>query len=87
MSNLSDMIEGRNIGIIDLLDEECRLPRATNEHFTAAVHAKYKQHFRLNLPRDSKFGQHRSLRDDEGFMIRHFAGAVCYKTMRACSII
>jgi myosin-6 len=26
--------------------------------------------------------QHRELRDDEGFVIRHFAGAVCYQTVR-----
>lgn len=68
-------------GIIDLLDEECRLPRGTNENFTSAIHSKHKGHFRLLLPRGSKLNQHRSLRDEEGFIVRHFAGAVCYKTV------
>ena len=75
----SDLIEARGCGIIDLLDEECRLPKASNEHFTVAIHSKHKSHFRLSLPRESKLNQHRSLRDNEGLLIRHFAGAVCYK--------
>ena len=35
----------------------------------------------LQLPRKSKLTFHRNLRDDEGLMIRHFAGAVCYMTV------
>jgi myosin-6 len=34
----------------------------------------------LALPRKSKLKEHRELRDDDGFLIRHFAGAVCYQT-------
>ena len=75
------MIEKRGQGIIDLLDEECRMPRASNEHFTTAVHHRHCNHFRLVVPRRSKLSQHRTLRDEEGFLIRHFAGAVCYKTV------
>jgi len=35
----------------------------------------------VQVPRKSKLNYHRNLRDDEGFMIRHFAGAVCYNTV------
>jgi len=35
----------------------------------------------MQVPRKSKLNYHRNLRDDEGFMIRHFAGAVCYQTV------
>jgi len=35
----------------------------------------------VQVPRKSKLNYHRNLRDDEGFMIRHFAGAVCYQTV------
>ncbi|MEQ2160307.1 hypothetical protein GOODEAATRI_032316 [Goodea atripinnis] len=31
----------------------------------------------------SKLTVHRNVRDDEGFIIRHFAGAVCYETVRS----
>lgn len=33
----------------------------------------------IQLPRKSKFNQSRNLRDDEAFIVRHFAGAVCYQ--------
>ena len=134
----SDLIEQKTVGVIDLLDEECKLPKGSPQHFTDTVHTQHKDHFRLcvserererkggregekeregggrregemeggeggggggggggerrlsyismllplQLPRKSKLPFHRNLRDDEGLMIRHFAGAVCYMTVR-----
>ncbi|XP_048456914.1 myosin VIa [Rhincodon typus] len=76
-----DLIEAKLVGILDILDEENRLPQASDQHFTAAIHQKHKNHFRLTIPRKSKLTVHRNIRDDEGFIIRHFAGAVCYETL------
>ncbi|KAE8603147.1 hypothetical protein XENTR_v10014237 [Xenopus tropicalis] len=75
-----DLIEAKLVGILDILDEENRLPQPTDQHFTSAVHQKHKNHFRLTIPRKSKLAVHRNIRDDEGFIVRHFAGAVCYET-------
>uniref|UniRef100_G1U2A2 Unconventional myosin-VI n=1 Tax=Oryctolagus cuniculus TaxID=9986 RepID=G1U2A2_RABIT len=75
-----DLIESKLVGILDILDEENRLPQPSDQHFTSAVHQKHKDHFRLTIPRKSKLAIHRNIRDDEGFIIRHFAGAVCYET-------
>uniref|UniRef100_A0A8C5W5J3 Unconventional myosin-VI n=1 Tax=Microcebus murinus TaxID=30608 RepID=A0A8C5W5J3_MICMU len=75
-----DLIEAKLVGILDILDEENRLPQPSDQHFTSAVHQKHKDHFRLTIPRKSKLAIHRNIRDDEGFIIRHFAGAVCYET-------
>ncbi|XP_036773344.2 unconventional myosin-VI isoform X3 [Manis pentadactyla] len=77
-----DLIEAKLVGILDILDEENRLPQPSDQHFTSAVHQKHKDHFRLTIPRKSKLAVHRNLRDDEGFIIRHFAGAVCYETIQ-----
>ncbi|XP_043998358.1 myosin VIb isoform X3 [Gambusia affinis] len=77
-----DLVEAKLVGILDILDEENRLPQPSDQHFTSAVQTKHKDHFRLTVPRKSKLAIHRNLRDDEGFMIRHFAGAVCYETTR-----
>ncbi|XP_027857214.1 myosin VIb isoform X3 [Xiphophorus couchianus] len=77
-----DLVEAKLVGILDILDEENRLPQPSDQHFTSAVQTKHKDHFRLTVPRKSKLAVHRNLRDDEGFMIRHFAGAVCYETTR-----
>ncbi|CAG0921150.1 unnamed protein product [Notodromas monacha] len=74
-----ELVEDK-MGVIDLLNEEGKLPKPDACHFTAAVHKNLHGHFRLELPRCSKLRQHRELRDDEGFIIRHFAGAVCYET-------
>ncbi|KAM7375928.1 hypothetical protein PAMP_005689 [Pampus punctatissimus] len=78
----SDLVEAKLVGILDILDEENRLPQPSDQHFALAVHNKHKDHFRLTVPRKSKLTIHRNLRDDEGFIIRHFAGAVCYETTR-----
>ncbi|CAG0920544.1 unnamed protein product [Notodromas monacha] len=75
-----DLLEAKATGIIDLLNEEGKLPKSSAAHFTAAVHQNHGQHFRLALPRRSRLKQHRELRDEEGFIVRHFAGAVCYHT-------
>ncbi|KAM8847211.1 unconventional myosin-VI-like isoform 4-T4 [Synchiropus picturatus] len=75
-----DLVEAKLVGILDILDEESRLPQPSDQHFTDTVHSKHKDHFRLTVPRKSKLTVHRNVRDDEGFIIRHFAGAVCYET-------
>uniref|UniRef100_UPI00398E6FC2 myosin VIa isoform X2 n=1 Tax=Pristiophorus japonicus TaxID=55135 RepID=UPI00398E6FC2 len=77
-----DLIEAKLVGILDILDEENRLPQTSDQHFTAVIHQKHKDHFRLTIPRKSKLTVHRNIRDDEGFIIRHFAGAVCYETTK-----
>lgn len=75
-----ELLENKGNGIFDLLDEESKLPKPSHNHFTLTVHNNYNRHFRLAVPRKSKLRDHREIRDDEGFLIRHFAGAVCYKT-------
>uniref|UniRef100_A0A665VKU1 Unconventional myosin-VI n=1 Tax=Echeneis naucrates TaxID=173247 RepID=A0A665VKU1_ECHNA len=77
-----DLVEAKLVGILDILDEENRLPQPSDQHFTDTVHSKHKEHFRLTVPRKSKLAVHRNVRDDEGFIIRHFAGAVCYETTK-----
>jgi myosin VI len=74
-----DLIEAKGTGIFSLLDEESKMPNRSDIHFASTIHAKHKKHFRLGVPRDSKLPSHRKLKDDEGFLIRHYAGAVCYQ--------
>uniref|UniRef100_A0A8C8FYX3 Unconventional myosin-VI n=1 Tax=Oncorhynchus tshawytscha TaxID=74940 RepID=A0A8C8FYX3_ONCTS len=77
-----DLVEAKLVGILDILDEENRLPQPSDQHFAETVHNKHKNHFRLTVPRKSKLQVHRNVRDDEGFIVRHFAGAVCYETTK-----
>ena len=75
-----DLIEAKGTGIFGLLDEESKLPKPSPQNFASSVHSKNSGHFRLTLPRKSKLKDHREIRDDDGFLVRHFAGAVCYET-------
>ncbi|XP_077539631.1 myosin heavy chain 95F jaguar [Haemaphysalis longicornis] len=77
-----DLLEGKGTGIFDLLDEESKLPRSSHTHFTSVLHSTHPKHFRLAVPRKSKLRDHREITDDEGFLVRHFAGAVCYETAK-----
>ncbi|XP_040173201.1 myosin heavy chain 95F isoform X1 [Anopheles arabiensis] len=78
--DIIELIESKSNGIFTLLDEESKLPRPSYAHFTNEVHSAWNGHYRLSFPRASRLKAHRSLRDDEGFLVRHFAGAVCYNT-------
>uniref|UniRef100_A0A182RH91 Myosin motor domain-containing protein n=1 Tax=Anopheles funestus TaxID=62324 RepID=A0A182RH91_ANOFN len=78
--DIIELIESKSNGIFTLLDEESKLPRPSYAHFTNEVHSAWTGHYRLSFPRASRLKAHRSLRDDEGFLVRHFAGAVCYNT-------
>uniref|UniRef100_A0A3Q3WEK0 Unconventional myosin-VI n=1 Tax=Mola mola TaxID=94237 RepID=A0A3Q3WEK0_MOLML len=44
-----DLVEAKLVGILDILDEENRLPQPSDQHFTLAVHSKHKDHFRLTV--------------------------------------
>ncbi|KAK6056019.1 myosin head [Cooperia oncophora] len=75
-----ELFEKKPSGLLDLLDEESRLPRPTPQHYTLAAYDSNKGHFRLESPRRSRLRQHRDLREDEAFLVRHYAGTVCYQT-------
>eukprot|EP00887_Chlorella_sp_A99_P001914 scaffold18.g1914.t1 len=66
-----DLIEGR-LGILDLLDETCRFPKATHEELATKLY---------NAPSVSgsaRFSKPKLSRTD--FTLEHYAGAVTYKT-------
>ncbi|EFO99385.1 CRE-HUM-8 protein [Caenorhabditis remanei] len=75
-----DLFEMKGKGLFDLLDEEARLPTPSYKNFTKRAHEENRKHFRLDTPRKSKVKTHREMRDDEGLLIRHYAGSVCYET-------
>lgn len=44
-----DLVEAKLVCILDILDEENRLPQPSDQHFTDTVHNKHKDHFRLTV--------------------------------------
>jgi myosin-6 len=77
--DIIDMIENTG-GILNILDDESKLPKASDAQFCDKLHEKFLKHFRLQLPRKSKMAYYKQMKDNEGFIVRHFAGAVCYET-------
>ncbi|CCD73149.2 Myosin motor domain-containing protein [Caenorhabditis elegans] len=75
-----ELFELKGNGLFDLLDEEAKFPTSNYKSFTKRAHEENRKHFRLDTPRKSKVKSHRELRDDEGLLIRHYAGSVCYET-------
>lgn len=66
-----DLIEKtRPPGIISLLDEECRFPKATDTTFLEKIDNGYKTHKKFYRPKKSR----------TAFVIKHYAGEVAYET-------
>ncbi|KAK9809830.1 hypothetical protein WJX72_000004 [[Myrmecia] bisecta] len=67
-----DLIEKKPMGILDLLDEQCRFPRATYEDFANKLYGTPE------VAKSGRFSKPKLSRT--GFTIEHYAGAVSYKT-------
>jgi len=64
-----DLIEKRGTGILSLLDEECRFPRATDQTLLAKLNAQHASHPHYSVP----------LRERTTFEVLHYAGTVRYQ--------
>ena len=70
-----DLLEGamdgqQQLGVFPLIDEACRLPRATDADLAHALRTKLAQHSRFSAPK----------REQYSFLVNHYAGDVCYAT-------
>lgn len=66
-----DLLEGK-MGILDLLDESCRFPKATHEDFAQKLYST------STVADSSRFSKPRLAKSD--FTIDHYAGGVTYRT-------
>lgn len=65
-----NLIEAKPIGILNLLDEECKMPKGSDESFCSKIY----QHIKLDgIFQKPKIGSNTS------FLIQHFAGKVTYQ--------
>lgn len=58
----------RNMGVFPMIDEACRLPRATSQDLATTLRSKLEKHPRFSAPK----------RDQYSFVINHYAGEVRY---------
>jgi myosin-5 len=67
-----DLIDQKHLGILALLDEQCILPKSTDEKFTRYLYARCDKHPRFHATS--------AQRVDYKFSIEHYAGLVEYTT-------
>jgi myosin heavy subunit len=64
-----DLVERKNMGVITILDEECRFPKGTDLTFLEKLHTHHAKDPSYEQPKLSK----------STFIIRHYAGDVSYE--------
>ena len=67
-----DLIEHRQSGILAMLDDECKLPKASDEKFASRLYKSLESHDRFSASTTQK--------RDYMFCISHYAGPVVYLT-------
>jgi myosin heavy subunit len=72
-------IEEKGVGLFALLDECCKMAKATDKNYAESVHDKHQRDKRLSPPKMAR-GRNagKSYRPDEAFVVKHFAGDVTY---------
>ena len=81
-----DLLEMPRVGVINILDEECKMPKATDKSFAQKLHQQHGRHARFAAPKAGKKmgnlgaggGAGTTFTPDEAFVIKHFAGDVTY---------
>ena len=67
-----DLIEHRQSGILAMLDDECKLPKASDEKFASRLYKSLESH--------GRFSANTTQKRDFLFCISHYAGPVVYLT-------
>src|SRR5690606_30600994 len=60
-----ELIEDAKTGIFALLDEESKMPQATDKRYTESVHQQHGKHSKFSGPRKSPLRSNQKLKDDE----------------------
>lgn len=69
LSNITlENLPEKNMGVFPMIDEACRLPRATSQGLATSLRSKLDKHPRFSAPK----------RDQYSFVVNHYAGEVRY---------
>ena len=71
-----DLIEKTPSGIMRLLDEACKKPNFSDRQLGESLASTHK---RCDFYLEPRAAGHKAFRHDEAFVVRHFAGNVCYQ--------
>ena len=76
-----DLLEGKPSGLFLLLDTQCKTPNGNEGGYVKSVNSTHAKHAFLASHQKAK------LREDDGFVVKHFAGDVMCARLRtpACA--
>jgi myosin V len=73
-----DTIQAPNIGILAILDDECRLPKGSDRNFAKRTYEQYLPNKNQEVSTNTRFHATKIQQAKALFCIRHFAGLVEY---------
>jgi myosin-5 len=73
-----DTIQGAKIGILAMLDDECRLPKGSDRNFAKRMYEQYLPEKNMTVSANTRFHATNVQKAKALFCIRHFAGLVTY---------
>lgn len=73
-----DTIEAKKIGILSMLDDECRLPKGSDRNFAKRMYEQYLPEKNQTTSENTRFIASKVQQGKAIFCVRHFAGVVEY---------
>uniref|UniRef100_A0A0K0ECP3 Myosin motor domain-containing protein n=1 Tax=Strongyloides stercoralis TaxID=6248 RepID=A0A0K0ECP3_STRER len=79
-SECLQLLDSKYYGIFTLLNEESYLPQPLPTHFTESVYKKNSTNKCLTTGRKYNMKEYKNIKDNDGFLIHHYANDVFYDT-------
>lgn len=73
-----DTIQAPKIGILAMLDDECRLPKGSDRNFAKRMYDQYLPDKKMTVSENTRFHATNIQKSKAMFCVRHFAGLVAY---------
>jgi myosin V len=73
-----DTIQAPKIGILAMLDDECRLPKGSDRNFAQRMYEQYLPDKNMTESENTRFHATNIQKSKSMFCVRHFAGLVAY---------
>ena len=73
-----DTIQAPKIGILAMLDDECRLPKGSDRNFAKRMYEQYLPDKNMTVSENTRFHATNVQKAKAIFCVRHFAGLVAY---------
>ena len=77
-SKIIELLEKKPAGIFPCIDSQCKMPNASDLTFVGALQKAHKDQPHFSTLSKTRMPEVKGLRDEECFVVKHFAADVCY---------